>query len=239
MIKNDLILRNPLRLLGYETDEVLPEGGFGAVLARAGVGKTALLVQLALNTLFRDENVLHISLNDPVNKVILWYQEVYHNLTSTYNASQAEQLWQSLLPHRFIMNFKAEGFSVPTLEERITDLISQKIFSPQMVIVDGLIFNDTINESLSLLKSLAKQHSMQIWFAIRIHRHEKPESGGMPIHLSKAANFFNIVLQLQPEDKEIHVKALKGEAEISEQPALVLDPSTMLIKNSALNMLDK
>ena len=51
------------------TEDILPQGGFGAVLARAGVGKTALLVQLALNTMLRDKNVLHISLNDPVNKV--------------------------------------------------------------------------------------------------------------------------------------------------------------------------
>lgn len=239
MIKNDLILRNPLRLLGYETDEILPAGGFGAVLARAGIGKTALLVQLALNTLFRGENVLHISLNDPVNKVILWYQEVYHNLTNSYNAGQAEQLWQSLLPHRFIMNFKAEGFSVPILEERITDLTSQKIFSPQMVIIDGLIFDDAINESLSHLKSLVKQYSMHVWFTIRTHRHEKPEPDGMPAHLSKVADLFNIVLKLQPEDKEIYVRALKGGPEISEQPALVLDPSTMLIKNNEVARRDK
>lgn len=51
MLKNDLILRNPLRLMGQESDDILPTGGFGAVMARAGVGKTALLVQLALDSL--------------------------------------------------------------------------------------------------------------------------------------------------------------------------------------------
>jgi KaiC/GvpD/RAD55 family RecA-like ATPase len=80
MFKNDLIVRNPLRRMGSETDDVIPEGGFGAVLAHAGVGKTALLVQLALNAMLRDRNVLHISLNDPVGKVSLWYQELFHHL---------------------------------------------------------------------------------------------------------------------------------------------------------------
>ena len=57
-----------------------PAGGFGAVLAHAGVGKTALLVQLALNSMLRSRNVLHVSLNDPVNKVNLWYSELFHHL---------------------------------------------------------------------------------------------------------------------------------------------------------------
>ena len=55
MLKQDLILRNPLRLLGQEDHYILPEGGIGAVLARAGVGKTALMVQLALDTLLREK----------------------------------------------------------------------------------------------------------------------------------------------------------------------------------------
>ncbi|MBI5063800.1 MAG: hypothetical protein HZB87_10175, partial [Desulfatitalea sp.] len=53
MLKQDLILRNPLRLLGYDSDDILEPGQFGAVLARAGVGKTALVIQIALNTMLR------------------------------------------------------------------------------------------------------------------------------------------------------------------------------------------
>ena len=49
MLKKDLILRNPLRVMGHENDDILDTGQFGAVLARAGVGKTAFLVQLSLS----------------------------------------------------------------------------------------------------------------------------------------------------------------------------------------------
>jgi ATP/maltotriose-dependent transcriptional regulator MalT len=42
------------------------------VLAPAGVGKTAFLVQLALNAMLQEKNVLHISLDEPVTKVSLW-----------------------------------------------------------------------------------------------------------------------------------------------------------------------
>ena len=89
MFKKDLILRNPLRRMGSETDDVIQEGGFGAVLAHAGVGKTALLVQLALNAMLRNRNVLHISLHDPVNKVNLWYQELFHHLATEARYSRS------------------------------------------------------------------------------------------------------------------------------------------------------
>ena len=58
MLKKDLILRNPLRVMGYENDDILNAGEFGAVLARAGVGKTAFLVQLSLNALLL--SLIHI-----------------------------------------------------------------------------------------------------------------------------------------------------------------------------------
>ena len=116
MIKQELILRNPLRHLGFETEDILPAGGFGAVLAHAGVGKTALLVQLALNSMLRSRNVLHVSLQDPVNKVNLWYGELFNHLASQYEGSQIKQLWDSVLPYRFIMTFRVESFSVPKLE---------------------------------------------------------------------------------------------------------------------------
>ena len=33
MLKNELILKNPLRRMGYESDDILNKGQFGAVLA--------------------------------------------------------------------------------------------------------------------------------------------------------------------------------------------------------------
>ena len=231
MLKQDLILRNPLRLIGHETEDILPEGGFGAVLARAGVGKTAFLVQLALNSLLRNRNVIHISLDDPVRKVCLWYEEVVRNIASQYNVKQIDQLWEAILPHRFIMTFNVEGFTVPKLEERLTDLTEQGIFFPQMILIDGLPFGETVRESLCDLKTLARTQSMHVWFAVRTHRHEKPGPDGMPAPLVPVRDLFEVALQLLPVEKEIHVRAIKGGAAPSDHPALLLDPSTMLIKN--------
>ncbi len=231
MLKKDLILRNPLRVMGYENDDILNAGEFGAVLARAGVGKTAFLVQLSLNALLREKNVLHISLEDPVKKVSLWYQEVFNLIAEQYKVDQISQLWESLLPHRFIMTFKVEGFSIPKLEERLSDLMEQNIFLPQMMIVDGFPFDKTGSDSLTEFKNLIKSHQMPAWFTMRTHRHEDPGPGGFPMRLSQVSDLFEIAIQLLPVGKEIHVKAVKGAESFPEHLDLRLDPSTMLIKN--------
>ncbi|MBC8199973.1 MAG: AAA family ATPase [Desulfobacteraceae bacterium] len=231
MTKKDVSLYNPLSFIGYETENIIPEGGFGAVLARAGVGKTAFLVQIAISALLQGKNVLHISLDNPVDKVSLWYKEVFSNLVKQ---CKTDRLWENILPHRFIMTFKVEGFSVPKLEERLTDLTEQNIFFPDMVVIDGLPFDESTRNSLPDLKALAKKHSMHVWFAVRIHRHEQQNTDGMPVPFSKVADLFDVAIQLKPEGREIHVRTLKGSAKAVEHPILLLDPSTMMIKKSSL-----
>lgn len=229
MLKKDLIIRNPLRLMGHEADDILQAGQFGAVLARAGVGKTAFLVQLALNKMLRGKNVLHISLEDPVNKVSLWYLEVWRHIAKEYQSSQTQQLWESLIPHRFIMTFKVEGFSVPKLEERLNDLTEQGIFTPQMLIIDGLPFDDkSVDDTLEAFSRMSVDRGLHAWFTMLTHRHEAPGPRGLPQQLDRVDNRFNVAIQLKPQEQHIEVHPLKGGPE--NPPQLYLDPTTMLIQ---------
>lgn len=233
MLKKDLMLRNPLRLIDQEGEQSLVDGEFGAVLARAGVGKTAFLVQLALNSLLRDNNVLHVSLNDPVNKVMLWYKEVLANITRQYNAAQIDALWEAILPHRFVMTFQVEGFSVPKLEERLNDLTHQGIFVPKMILLDGFPFDDSARESLLHLKALTEANRMHAWFAVQTHREDPLLESGIPAPISPVADLFELAVQLQPEADKIHVRPLKEKGSGSNRSGLVLDPATMLITDKS------
>jgi hypothetical protein len=201
------------------------------VLARAGVGKTALVVQVALNTMLQQKNVLHVSLNDPVDKVSLWYQEVLNSLAHHYHVRQIKELWESVQMNRFIMTFKVEGFSVPKLEERVKDLTEQQIFNPHMVIIDGLPFDDHLREPLEGLKAFSQRHHLHLWFTVTTHRHEAPAENGMPIQLAAVADLFDAAIQLQPEGKKIHIRCLKGGPAIEAGRDQLLDPATMLIKD--------
>jgi hypothetical protein len=231
MLKNDIILRNPLRHLGFAKEDILDQGGLGIILARAGVGKTALVVQLALNSLIQGTNVLHISLDQPVKKVSLWYKEVFQNLSQKYQISDTEQLWESLLPHRFIMTFRTESFSVATLDERLTDLTEQNVFHPRLIIFDGLPFDAATHAALQDLKAMVLEKKMRSWFTALTHRHEQPAADGLPTQVAGVVNLFDAVVQLQPEGNQIHVRALKGGTQSSQHPGLLLDPATMLVTN--------
>jgi hypothetical protein len=229
MLKKDLVLKNPLRLLGHDSDDVLIDGGFGVVMARAGVGKTAIGVQLAINSQLRHQNVLHIGLNDPVQKVCLWYDEVLRNLISQYEVPQEERLWEVILPHRFIMTFKVESFSVPILEERLTDLIEQGIFVPKMVLIDGFPFDNEIRTSLEDLKSLSREMGFHVWFTMNIHRHKTPGPDGFAPEFSVVKDLFDVAIQLIPDENEVLVRALKGIDGTSDSHQLRLNPSTLLL----------
>ena len=232
MLKNDLELRNPMRILGQTGVAPLPPGGFGAVLARAGVGKTAFLVQLALDNLLQARKVMHISLNDPVQKVSLWYREVLAAAAAHQTARETTSLWESIQPHLFIMTFQVEGFSVPKLEERVTDLTAQGIFSPQLLLIDGLPFEDaTIAPMLRAFKALSERLGVPAWFAVRTHRHQAPAENGLPLQIEPVADLFEVLWQLNPEGASVHVRALKGGPRGTGEIPLVLDPATMLVRD--------
>lgn len=230
MVKRDLINRHPFGIKGGVPD-IIAGGQFGAVLSRAGVGKTALLVQLALNAMLRDLNVLHISMHDPVDKVTLWYEELFHHLTQRDEVEQGGLLLESLLPHRFIMTFRVAGFSVPKLRERLADLAEQDIFHPDMIIIDGFRFDKPIRGCLEEMKTLAGEQSLQTWFSVHTHRHEKPSTGAFPASLMDVQDLFDVALKLEPEGTDIRIKPLKGpENVIPGLSQLALDASSMLIK---------
>ena len=230
MLKKEIIYRNPLINLGYDDEDILPNGGFGAVLAHAGLGKTALLVQMALNTMMREQSVLHVSLHEAVSKVDVWYHELFQNIAGKHNANEIQKYWDKIQPYRFIMTFRVEGFSVPKLEERLTDLMQQNIFKPHTVIIDGLKFDESGRGLLFNLKELAKKYSMRIWFTVHTHRHEPPKENGLPLSFLHVADLFDVLVQLAAKRDEVYIKALKGQAVTAKKDSLLLDPATMLIK---------
>jgi len=233
MLRKQLILRDPLSFLGYETDETEKKGNFGAVTSRAGVGKTAFLVQIAISSLLKDKNVLHISIQDPVDKVILWYKELFFNLTQNQDAKQSKQLWEELLAKRFIMTFETESFDFSKLIFRIDELIIQGIFVPQLIILDGLSLENSMEPELSRLKEYAVKNNFTIWFSVRTHRHQSDDPVTMLQQLSGNSNFlFNMIVQLLPHKDKIQVKRLSLTGEFNDRPPLLIDPSTMMIKET-------
>ena len=58
---NNFIEVSPLNLLNMSLKKELGRGKLGVLMARAGVGKTACLIHIAFDKLFRGEKLVHIS----------------------------------------------------------------------------------------------------------------------------------------------------------------------------------
>jgi len=227
MVKTDLIERNPLRQLAGDREDILADGAFGAVLSRAGIGKTALVIQMALFNMLRHKNVLHVSLNDPIGKVTLWYGELFQDIAEEYNVNNIKDIWNDIEPYRLILSMKVSGFSVPLLEERITDLTTQNIFNPSMVIIDGFPFDETARDHLKALRTLAERNGFSIWFTVHTHRDEQPAADNLPACFSPVADLFAVALELKPEGNNVRIETLAGSRTV--ETPLLLNPTTMLV----------
>lgn len=232
MLKNIFNITGSGKPDGDKSMETLKPGTFAAILARAGVGKTALLVQIAINGMRCGEKVLHISTADPVDKVDLWYKEVLQRLGQEDQTLRIEKTRDQLLRHRFIMTFETESFSIGKLKKRLNELISQDIFTPTQIMIDDFLFETVSGEEMADFKAFVKKHGLAFWFTIRTHRDEPVSEMNIPTRLVPIIRWFDFMVRLEPENERIYVREVAGEKHENE---LFLDPATLLIRRMANN----
>ncbi len=226
MIQGDLNLPESLSSVMHLTEQAVDSDGLGAITARAGVGKTSFLVQVALYAMLGGRNVLHINLKDPLKKTVLWYKEVFSRLADRHKGLRESVDLNYLLPRRFIMTMQVSGFSVAGIRERLSDFLEQEIFTPQMLIVDGLNFDEPQDEIVAALKALARDFSFPIWLSLSVHREDIRDENGLPERLSTLADQFDLIWELLPEKGRITVNSLKGR----QAAAMFLDPLSLLLQ---------
>lgn len=221
-------MHDDLRTISNLTIPGSQQTGMGVILARAGVGKTAFLVQLAIYSMLRNNNVFHVSLNTPVKKVCLWYDEIYRKIVEKYQLDEHEKLWETALHHRLIMAYNKDNFNISRIEAQIKDLTEQGVFQPKTIVIDGFLSEDTAEstarENFTDLKEINQILGTNAWMTLKTHRHIEIQT-----LFTKIEDLFDTVYMLQPIEKNVHLKILKGAPKRSD---LTLDPASMLISLS-------
>lgn len=233
MGKEDLVSNNPLRALGLGQEDTNNEGCAGLVMARAGLGKTAILVQIAMDSMLRDNNVLHVSIGEGLEKTRNWYDDILGLMDQEEKVEGFQDVVAEVMQNRMIMTFKENSFSAATLEERMEDLSQQGIFTADCLVVDGFDFTETDSPAtLAELKGLVEKKSLKmIWFSAVSHRgDERVSANGIPAPCHEVDAVFDTVLMISPEDENIKLKTLKSSGDTIK--SLILDPATMLIKKA-------
>jgi len=232
MTKNELAGKNPLKVFAIAADGSQVDRRMGLVISRAGLGKTALLVQIALDSILSGRQVLHVSINQSLDKTRVWYEDIIKDVAGDDAAGIMDQVNRN----RLIMTFKEASFTRPKLEERLNDLVYQNIFRPTVVLVDGFTFDDSSAQSLADLKELAGVMGLNIWFTAVSHREdERKSAAGTPAPCHEVDDIFDTVLLIEADGVggELALNAIKDTiGSVSPGKVLKLDPATYLVKGT-------
>lgn len=226
-----IVNQNPLRVLKAGLDNTKQ---MGLVMARAGLGKTALLVQIALDSILRGERVVHISIGESMEKTRSWYDDIVQSIVKDTSISKSQELIDMVKTHRMIMTFKESTFNRPKLEERLNDLILQDIFRPNVLILDGFDFAGASRQDLADISELASTMNLQVWFSAVSHREDNRVSeAGVPAPCHEVDDLFDTVILLKPEQDVITLDVIKNNGVSTDNVAgLSLNPSTMMVNQA-------
>ena len=238
MLKTDLIAKNPMGAFNRDAagNDVTR---MGLVMARPGLGKTAILVQIALDSILRGKQVVHVSIGQTIEKAKVWYEDILSDISASAKHEELADLQLEVSRNRMIMTFNASTFTRPKLEERLNDLIYQDIFRPCCMIVDGLDFNKVDRQTLIDMRELQKEANMSIWFSAVTLREAQSETvvkHDMPAPCDMFHDLFDTAIMLQPEpgdESKIFLNVLKDTTGcVAPGKSLRLDPTTLVVWGS-------
>ena len=206
--------RSPLRVLEKSIDGGtggLGAGNIGAVVSRAGVGKTALLVQVGIDNLIRERKVMHVSVDQSVDHVRTWYDEMLDELARGLGLGQLGREDRSFIErHRHIHTYLHHSFSVDKLGESVAFLKDHMDFEPQTVILDGFDFAKATTDEIAKLHSLAQQMQAEMWVSALSHRDEPiRDERGIPNPVARFVDHIAVVMYLEPRAEGVIVRILK------------------------------
>src|SRR5574344_552644 len=109
---NELIKNSPIRVFEKSINGGLGKGNIGVLASRHGIGKTACLVHIATDKLFKGEHVVHVSFSGNVEHVLNWYKEVFREISEYKSLDDAFSVYETMRENRVVMNFSQKNISV-------------------------------------------------------------------------------------------------------------------------------
>ena len=230
MLKKELIQRSPIRVLEKSIHGGLGKGNLGVFAARKGVGKTACLAHVALDSLLRGEKVLHVSFSDNPHHIESWYEHVFKEIAAAFKLDRISDVHEELISNRLIIHFKQTDRTMRQVAEQIDTVTSGSSFVPATVIVDGYSFYAATVDDIKVWKRMASDRNIEIWFSATLPA--EPGNRDIPDPVDAFKDFFSVIILLNPVQEFIELKLLKDHNSSDlEKLRLKLDPRTLMIAN--------
>jgi hypothetical protein len=232
--------RNPMRIFEKCIHGGLGRGNLGVIMARAGVGKTACLIQISLDNLLRGRNVLHFSVGKKVDDVRDWYNELLEDIIRSYNLPQPELIREEIESKRMILSYTDNIFNADRMETGLIRLSQHGGFVPDVVFVDGHFFDSLSETDLEKIKKIADKNRLEIWFSVQTHREGfTTNERGIPAPCHLVDDLLSVIVFLEPFENSVRLRLLKDH----DNPNLLdlnllLDPNTLLIRDEVTQNLN-
>ena len=230
MVKSELNKRSPLRIFEKSINGGVGKGNIGVITSKKGVGKTACLVHIAMDKLFRGRHVIHVSFSSKVDHIAMWYEDIFKEIAKKRDLENAVDVHDEIIKNRVIMNFNQEGLETARILKSVSAMIEQGNFAADAVIIDGYDYAKASHDDLVALRDFAVDTNLEIWTSVSLQRDEPYDEKGMPLVLKEYVDTLAVIVTLQYEGDYVHLKVVKDHSDLSpKEMELKLDPKTMLI----------
>ena len=224
---------SPIRVFEESINGGLGKGNLGVIVSRHGLGKTACLVHLATDKLFKGESVIHVSFSGNVEHVINWYKEVFREIAELQSLDDAAMVYNSILSNRVVMNFSQEQVPVEKVLSSLESLIKQGSFKADAILFDGYKLTIADEDDITKIKDFAKRMDLEVWFSVSPVRPDVVyDENGVPNTLVKYFDMIDVLLALKYDEKidKVVLTVVRAHHQNVPKPMKVnLDPKTMLI----------
>jgi hypothetical protein len=231
MVRSELNKRSPLRVFEKSINGGVGKGHIGVLASKKGVGKTACLVHIATDKLFRDRHVIHVSFSQKVDHIINWYEDIFKEIAKKRDLEDAVDIHDEIIKNRVIMNFNRQGTTIDQVLTSLRAMIKDGNFPADSVIFDGYNLSEAAQEDVDKLKAFAKEVNIEVWFSASL-KGENPvfNANGVPADLESRINDLDVLITLKYEGDHVHFQVIKDHDNLEpKEMMLKLDPKTLLI----------
>ncbi len=231
MVKQELIQRSPVRVFEKSIHGGLKAGDIGVIASRKGVGKTAVLVQIALDKLFQGKKVIHVSFTQHTDYVIAWYEDIFAEIAKKKNLENAAEVKNELVKNRVLMNFNQDGVTSDQILRSLRAMIVDGGFKADALIIDGYDFSRSTVERIAGVKKFAVELGLEVWYTCTVSGDDPVlDKRNIPLILKDYLDVVDVVIVLEPKQDYIQFSVSKDRDTYSPSALeLKLDTKTLLI----------
>ncbi|MDR3324368.1 MAG: hypothetical protein LBS82_00045 [Spirochaetaceae bacterium] len=229
MIKDELISRSPVRVFEKSITGGLQAGEIGLIASAAGIGKTSILVQIALDKLLQGKKIIHISFTQEHDYVVAWYQDIFDQIIKAKNVENERELKEDVNRNRMLLNFNQKGVNTDVIRKSLKAIIVDGGYKTDALIIDGFNFSIAKRERLATLREFSKELGLSVWYSCSVKDGDYDDKK-VPNVIKDFEDCIDVVIDLEPKADHVGLSVVKDHGKsVTKNEPLRLDPKTLMM----------